>query len=900
MCGVDFLLFALPMLGVLCNAGDIMRRLIAWFVGLVFLSGVHGQTQVASPLTFRNEAARTGTLSNLGAQPTPATGTEYLRKTTSGNLITGALVSEANTITGAGLRPMHLWDGLAGVAMITANDGELTFGHIDVFNIDSSVAADFLAALGGQSVPVSGTEYLRKTTSNNQITSPLVSTSNTITGSGIKPERLTSPTSGDDMLTSGDDELFFTEHIGSIEFGGDSDERMLDGLGFSALGRAMARVANPSPAGIRFMRLNSDLGVTLRTASEFRADIGALLQSDFDDFAADPVNSGDFDAANWRAGLELNTSAPTAIGRNLLTLPNPGAVRFLRINADNTPSARSASDFRNDIQAVYFADYENGAGIDASAWLYELSGVLQPLDSDLTSIAGLTTTSYGRSLLTQANAAAAVTTLGLPVASNIFTLDGTQTVTGAKLFAAPQDGTALSLRGNVGTPPNRFAGLDFHYDSNLVYRITPWVPAYEQESLRIYDMAPTPTLLAEFTHAGNLLLPNGVAIGGALSATNQGDVSIQTGAYSTPTQRWMEFRNPGSAPTTGTSIGYRLAFDVGTAANWFDTKKWAGAAARTTASNGDQVALDFYTQGNLGSDPGNAPTVKMTLLGSGNLGIGTTTPSEKLDVNGNVNVAGTVTASGTITTTGTDMRVTGGTTSLPTAESVVTGKIGDAKYVPLTGTVTEREAFHTVGRFMQWDGNSTIVNFTANGGAVVTNSNAFIDLSTGTSTNGSALSELRNAGSINGATNRYEFGSWSYIATGFSLVVPTLSDGTDTFIVVAGLAGPRATADVISTRGAWFRVSGSALVSVTGNNTSYTETTLADTVVAGTAIKLRVVLRPGIDAAFYVNGVLRATHTTHVPLSTTPTFSPSVQIIKSLGTTARAASLNKGWFALKE
>ncbi|MFA5670667.1 MAG: hypothetical protein WC967_15625 [Balneolaceae bacterium] len=42
---------------------------------------------------------------------------------------------------------------------------------------------------------------------------------------------------------------------------------------------------------------------------------------------------------------------PTTVGRNLITLPNPNAVAFMRINADNTVSTLSATDFRNAIGA---------------------------------------------------------------------------------------------------------------------------------------------------------------------------------------------------------------------------------------------------------------------------------------------------------------------------------------------------------------------------------------------------------------------------------------------------------------------------------------------------------------------------------------------------------------------
>lgn len=63
-------------------------------------------------------------------------------------------------------------------------------------------------------------------------------------------------------------------------------------------------------------------------------------------------------------------------------------------------------------------DLEAGTDFLSPSAITALLAGYQPLDSDLTAIAELATTSYGRSLLTQANAAAAATTLGLGASSS--------------------------------------------------------------------------------------------------------------------------------------------------------------------------------------------------------------------------------------------------------------------------------------------------------------------------------------------------------------------------------------------------------------------------------------------------------------------------------------------------
>jgi hypothetical protein len=68
-----------------------------------------------------------------------------------------------------------------------------------------------------------------------------------------------------------------------------------------------------------------------------------------------PVSSTDgeiplFDSTTGKL-LKNSNKVLTTVGGNIAALTNPSAVSFIRINADNTVTARSASDFRSDIGA---------------------------------------------------------------------------------------------------------------------------------------------------------------------------------------------------------------------------------------------------------------------------------------------------------------------------------------------------------------------------------------------------------------------------------------------------------------------------------------------------------------------------------------------------------------------
>jgi hypothetical protein len=114
------------------------------------------------------------------------------------------------------------------------------------------------------------------------------------------------------------------------------------------------------------------------------------------------------------AGGARTALGATTVGGNLFTLVNPSAIRFLRLNADNTATALTASDFRSAI------------GLESSATNAETA--FQPASTNLTTLAS--------------NNGSALTNLAL---SNVV---GLQSALNGKL---PTNGSASGLTDFVGT-----------------------------------------------------------------------------------------------------------------------------------------------------------------------------------------------------------------------------------------------------------------------------------------------------------------------------------------------------------------------------------------------------------------------------------------------------------------
>jgi len=131
----------------------------------------------------------------------------------------------------------------------------------------------------------------------------------------------------------------------------------------TTVGRNLVKLTDPG--SITFLRVNADNTVSALNATDFRTAIGAGTGG-----GTGTVTS--VSGTGTVAGLSLTgtvtttgnlslsgtLSAPvssindsTTVGRNLVKLADPGAVTFLRVNADNTVSALNATDFRTAIGA---------------------------------------------------------------------------------------------------------------------------------------------------------------------------------------------------------------------------------------------------------------------------------------------------------------------------------------------------------------------------------------------------------------------------------------------------------------------------------------------------------------------------------------------------------------------
>jgi hypothetical protein len=173
-------------------------------------------------------------------------------------------------------------------------------------------------------------------------------------------------------------------------------------------------------------------------------------------------NTAYTDRLKWDGGATGLTASTgrtslgaTTVGGNLFTLTDPSAVTFVRLNADNTVSALSASDFRTAIGAgtssttgtVTSVDMSVPTGLSVSGNPVTSSGTLAVTFTAGYSIPTTTKQTNWDTAYGWGNHA----TAGYALDSAVVKLTGDQTIAGTKTFSSTITG---SISGNAGTVTN--------------------------------------------------------------------------------------------------------------------------------------------------------------------------------------------------------------------------------------------------------------------------------------------------------------------------------------------------------------------------------------------------------------------------------------------------------------
>lgn len=227
------------------------------------------------------------------------------------------------------------------------------------------------------------------------------------------------------------------------------------------------------------------------------------------------------------------TGAST-VGQNLLTLANPSALVWLRVNADNTVTARSASETRGDLGLAIGSDVQA-----YSANLASWAGVTRASGFD--SFAATPNSANLRALLTDETGTGAAVFAGSPTftgTANFAALSASGAVDANSTTDSVSVGTGslrtaggLSVQKQIFTGGNQF-NVTPAVDYEMVHRSTGGWDFYTDSAtklpFRIARLAPTNALQVQQTQ---ILAGLPVVVTGALSTTT----TIKPGSYTVAT-----------------------------------------------------------------------------------------------------------------------------------------------------------------------------------------------------------------------------------------------------------------------------------------------------------------------------------------------------------------------------
>ena len=224
--------------------------------------------------------------------------------------------------------------------------------------------------------------------------------------------------------------------------------------------------------------------------------------------------------------------------------------------------------------------------------------------------------------------------------------DGVAIGTGFANIITPQPNSLL-VQGNVGigtaspaSPLDVYGIIMTHgYGGRIMFNdwgggTNNWQIYDSYNTMTFYNGIDGTVDLAINRNAGQVQIANkGLTVNGGnvgLGTTSPATNLEVSAGYNTAQILWPELlRNVGNANTTGYGVGLKLknSIDSGNEAN-----KWVGIAGVAGGSSGYSNDTDMVFYANINN--ASPPSEKMRITGAGNVGIGTTSPTSALQING--------------------------------------------------------------------------------------------------------------------------------------------------------------------------------------------------------------------------------------------------------------------------
>lgn len=248
-----------------------------------------------------------------------------------------------------------------------------------------------------------------------------------------------------------------------------------------------------------------------------------------------------------------------------------------------TPSSGGGGIGLTDLSATAPIQYNNTTGV----FSFNSSG-FQPVDSDLTAIAALTTTAYGRDFLTVVDAAAAQTKLSLGTAATANATDFTASTTFTTHVAATGNGTHIPSGGITNAEVATGAAIAFAKLAGVQAALNTIATAvtFNDQAISRYSVETNAQTGTSYTLTASdngrqivvtnaaaitLTVPSGLPTGfnSLIVQGGAGVITVTAGASVTLNQRESKFKTAGlhaivSLLPTSTANTYRLCGDLST------------------------------------------------------------------------------------------------------------------------------------------------------------------------------------------------------------------------------------------------------------------------------------------------------------------------------------------------